>query len=137
MNHENNGSMPKHDNAQHGHHGSALLSATSIVGDDVCNLKHDELGKIENIMLDLQSGEIRYAVLSSGGFLGMGDRLFAIPWKALKQDRENKRFTLDIDTERLKKAPGFDKDNWPNMADSSWSSSVDSYYVDRAEPAGI
>jgi len=137
MNHENNGSMPMHGNAQHAHHGSALLSATSIVGDDVCNLKHDELGKIEDIMLDLQSGEIRYAVLSSGGFLGLGDRLFAIPWKALKQDGENKRFTLDIDTERLKKAPGFDKDNWPNMADSTWSSSVDSYYVDRAEPARI
>ncbi|MCC5866355.1 MAG: PRC-barrel domain-containing protein [Wenzhouxiangella sp.] len=113
--------------------GSSLLSATSVVGDDVFNLAEEKLGTIQDIMLDLQKGKIRYAVLSSGGFLGMGDRLFAIPWQALKQDSENKRFTLDIDVERLKKAPGFDKNQWPNMADATWNSSVESYYTNRAE----
>ena len=108
---------------------SALLSASSIIGDDVRNMKDEDLGKIEDIMLDTNQGKIRYAVLSSGGFLGMGDRLFAIPWSALRQDRENKRFMLDIDADRLKDAPGFDKDNWPNMADPTYSSSVDSYYI--------
>jgi hypothetical protein len=68
-------------------------------------------------------------VLASGGFLGMGDRLFAVPWKALKQDKENKRFMLDVDVERLKNAPGFDKDQWPNMADTTWNSTVESYYA--------
>lgn len=77
----------------------------------------------------VRSGTIRYAVLASGGFLGLGDRLFAVPWKALKQDRENDRFMLDVDLERLKNAPGFDKDNWPNMADPTWNSTVESYYA--------
>ena len=108
--------------------GSALLSASSVIGDDVRNMQDEDLGKVHDIMLDINDGEIRYAVLASGGFLGMGDRLFAIPWKALKQDKENKRFLLDIDSDRLKDAPGFDKDNWPNMADPAYSSSVDSYY---------
>lgn len=105
-----------------------LLSAGTIEGDDVYNLKDEKLGTIEDIMLDIHEGNIRYAVLSSGGFLGMGDRLFAIPWSAFKIDTEHKRFTLDVDMERLKDAPGFDKDNWPDWSDASWSASVDSYY---------
>lgn len=137
MNHANQGSVPVNESSNGVELGSSLMSATSIVGDEVCNLKHDKLGKIEDIMLDLQRGEIRYAVLSSGGFLGMGDRLFAVPWQALKQDREHKRFTLDIDTERLKNAPGFDKENWPNMADSSWNTSIKSYYSARSDSAVV
>jgi len=109
-----------------------MLSADTITGDDVCNLKGDKLGTIQDIMLDIPTGTIRYAVLSSGGFLGMGDRLFAVPWSALELDAEHKRFTLDVDVERLKAAPGFDKDAWPNMADSTWSSSIDSYYATRS-----
>jgi len=107
----------------------SLLSATTITGDEVRNLRDEKLGKIEDLMLDINEGKIRYAVLASGGFLGMGDRLFAVPWKSLKQDKENHRFTLDVDVERLKKAPGFDKDNWPNMADATWNSTVESYYA--------
>lgn len=137
MNHANQGSVPVNESSNGVELSSSLMSATSIVGDEVCNLKHDKLGKIEDIMLDLQRGEIRYAVLSSGGFLGMGDRLFAVPWQALKQDREHKRFTLDIDTERLKNAPGFDKENWPNMADSSWNTSIKSYYSARSDSAVV
>ncbi|WP_214000956.1 PRC-barrel domain-containing protein [Arsukibacterium sp.] len=106
-----------------------LLSADSITGDDVCNMQDEKLGKIQNIMLDTGEGKIRYAVLSAGGFLGMGDRLFAVPWKALKLDAKNKRFLLDADAERIKNAPGFDKDNWPDMADASWNSSVETYYA--------
>jgi sporulation protein YlmC with PRC-barrel domain len=109
--------------------GAALLSATTITGDEVCNLLDEELGTIQDLMLDVTEGKIRYAVLASGGFLGMGDRLFAVPWKALKQDKENHRFVLDVDAERLKNAPGFDKDHWPNMADATWNSSVESYYA--------
>lgn len=109
--------------------GAALLSAATITGDDVYNMQNENLGNIQDVMLDLTEGTIRYAVLSSGGFLGMGDRLFAVPWKALKLDTENHRFMLDVDTERLKNAPGFDKDEWPNMADPTWNSTVESYYI--------
>ena len=105
-----------------------LLSSSSITGDDVCNMQDEKLGHIEDIMLDTTDGKIRYVVLSAGGFLGLGEHLFAVPWRALTLDRENKRFMLDVDVERLKNAPGFDKDNWPDMADPSWNSSVESYY---------
>lgn len=107
----------------------ALLSAGSITGDEVCNMQDEKLGKIQDIMLDMAEGQIRYVVLSAGGFLGIGDRLFAVPWKALTLDRENQRFMLDVDVERLKSAPGFDKEQWPDMADASWNSSVESYYA--------
>ncbi len=122
-------SQTTHSAAKDKQAGTALLSAGTITGDDVCNLQNETLGKIQDVMLDVADGRIRYAVLASGGFLGMGDRLFAIPWKALKLDREHKRFTLDIAAERLKKAPGFDKNQWPDMADSSWNSAVESYYI--------
>jgi sporulation protein YlmC with PRC-barrel domain len=109
--------------------GATLLSATTITGDDIFNMKDENLGKIQDIMLDMEEGTIRYVVLSSGGFLGMGDHLFAVPWKALTHDAANKRFTLDVDVERLKNAPGFDKEHWPNMADPTWNSTVESYYT--------
>ena len=104
------------------------LSSSSITGDAVVNPQGEDLGKIEDIMLDVGAGRVSYAVLSFGGFLGMGDKLFALPWDALKLDTENHRFILDVPKERLENAPGFDKDNWPNMADRTWGSSVHDYY---------
>lgn len=129
MNHASTHSNNGHGAANDMHAAAGLLSAGTITGDDVCNMQDEKLGKIEDIMLDVAEGRIRYAVLSFGGFMGMGDRLFAVPWKSLKQDKENKRFMLDVDVERLKNAPGFDKDHWPNMADATWNSTVDSYYA--------
>ncbi|MFN3712756.1 MAG: PRC-barrel domain-containing protein [Alcanivoracaceae bacterium] len=117
--------------------GSVLLSAATITGDEVCNMQQEKLGKIQDIMLDIATGKIRYAVLATGGFLGMGDRLFAIPWKALKQDKENKRFLLDVGLEHLKDAPGFDKDRWPNMADATWNSTVESYFTRPPERSRV
>ena len=113
--------------------GPTLLSASTIAGDDVCNLQEETLGTIEDIMIDIQTGRIRYAVVASGGFLGMGQRLFAIPWNAFTQDTHNKRFILDVDARRLKSAPGFDKDDWPNMADPTWNSTIESYYATRSD----
>lgn len=128
MNHSTSQSNSKYNPADDMHVVTTLLSADTITGDEVCNMQDKKLGKIQEIMIDITEGRIRYAVLASGGFLGMGDRLFAVPWKALKLDRENKRFILDVDIERLKSAPGFDKDEWPNMADTTWNSTVESFY---------
>jgi sporulation protein YlmC with PRC-barrel domain len=129
MNHSTTESNGRSAAAGHIDSRSALLSAATVTGDEVRNLQDEKLGTIEDIMLDLGQGTIRYAVLASGGFLGMGDRFFAIPWKALKQDSENKRFVLDVDLERLRQAPGFDKADWPDMADASWNSTVEAYYA--------
>jgi sporulation protein YlmC with PRC-barrel domain len=111
-----------------GHLGSRVLSASTLNGDDVYNPNGDKLGSIKEIMLDIESGKVCYAVLSFGGFLSLGEKLFAVPWGALTVDTENKRFVMDTDEERLKNAPGFDTDNWPNMADPAWEKSVHAYY---------
>jgi hypothetical protein len=71
---------------------------------------------------------VTYAVLAFGGFLGMGKKLFAVPWNALTLDTKNKCFVLNVDKDSLKDAPGFDTDNWPNMIDESWAKSIHLYY---------
>lgn len=111
--------------------GPHLMSAATLTGDKVVNAANDDLGKIEEIMLDVPTGRIAYAVMSSGGFLGMGDRLFAIPWQALQIDTDKECFVLDIDKKRLENAPGFDKDHWPSMADTAWATNVHTYYGRR------
>lgn len=108
--------------------GPRIMGAGTLIGDDVYNQKGEDVGNIKEIMLDMSNGNVCYAVLSFGGILGVGEKLFAIPWKALKLDTENKRFVLNIDKDRLKNAPGFDKNHWPDMADKSWENEIHSYY---------
>jgi hypothetical protein len=83
-----------------------VLAADTLIGDKVVNHQKEDLGKLEHLMIDLANGRIAYAVLSFGGFLGMGDKLFAIPWSALKIDTVEKQFILNVDKEVLKSAPG-------------------------------
>ena len=105
-----------------------VLSATTLIGDPVVNAAGEDLGKIEDFMLDLPNGRIRYGVLSFGGFLGMGDKLFTVPAEALKIDTKNHRLILDIPKNRLESAPGFDKDHWPDTADVVWQNEVYEFY---------
>lgn len=108
--------------------GPELMGADTLIGNDVYNLKDEDLGDVKEIMLDMRTGRVSYAVLSFGGFLGMGEKLFAVPWNALTLDTENKRFTLNVEKDRLENAPGFDQDSWPNMADPSWAQGIHDYY---------
>lgn len=104
------------------------LSATTMIGDKVVNGYGEDLGKIEELMIDLENARVGYAVLSFGGLLGIGDKLFAIPLEALRLDAENHRFILDIDRERLEQAPGFDKDHWPEADDLGYRREVFAFY---------
>lgn len=106
----------------------AVLSANTLEGDAVVNAAGEDLGKIEEIMLDVSSGRIAYAVLSFGGFLGLGDKLFAIPWEALQLDQRNERFILNVDREALENAPGFDKAHWPEFTDRAWGVEIYEHY---------
>ncbi|NMG17109.1 PRC-barrel domain-containing protein [Aromatoleum bremense] len=108
--------------------GPQVMAASTLEGDDVVNRAGEDLGNIKEVMIDVQSGRVAYAVLSTGGFLGLGRKLFAIPWGALTLDTDRKCFILDVDAERLKSAPGFDKDHWPSMADITWASEIHAYY---------
>lgn len=108
--------------------GPEVMAADTLEGDKVVNTKGEDLGAIEDIMIDVQRGRVAYAVMSCGGFLGMGEKLFAIPWSALTLDANRHCFVLDADRERLEKAPGFDKQHWPSMADDSWATQVHEFY---------
>jgi hypothetical protein len=108
--------------------GPSIMAADTICGNRVRNRGDEYLGIVEHIMLDIPRGHIAYAVLSFGGFGGIGDKLFAIPWRALILDTKQKCFVLDTSKERLEKAPGFDKDHWPSMAEEVWARGIHSYY---------
>lgn len=105
-----------------------VLSASTLSGDKVKNVDGEDLGHIEDFMIDLDKGQIRYAVLSFGGFLGMGDKLFAVPWEALNVDTYDESFILNVPREKLEKAPGFDQNNWPDFADREWGRKIHKYY---------
>ncbi len=125
----NNSASPRQPGPDMSHGpGPELMGAGTLIGDDVYNTKGEALGDIKEIMLDTMSGTAVYAVVAVGGFLGMGNKLFAIPWKSLKLDETRKRFTLDISKERMQDAPGFDKDHWPDMADDNWNKEIRNFY---------
>jgi sporulation protein YlmC with PRC-barrel domain len=105
-----------------------VMSATTLIGDPVKNADGEQLGELKEIMLDTETGRIAYGVLSFGGFLGMGDKLFAIPWSALRVHDTDHALVLNVQKEQLEKAPGFDKDKWPDFADRTWGASIYEYY---------
>ena len=107
---------------------SMLMSASSLNGDDVKNAQGENLGHVKDIMLDTENNRVAYYVLSFGGLLGMGNKLFAIPPEAMKLNTDEKCFVLNIDKDRLENADGFDKDQWPNMADSTFRSNLYQHY---------
>lgn len=111
--------------------GPALMGADTLLGNDVYNRDGEDLGDIKEFMIDMASGKVAYAVLSFGGLMGMGDKLFAVPWDALTLDTTNKRFTLNVQKDALADAPGFDKDRWPTMSDRTWASGVHKFYGTR------
>lgn len=107
---------------------SSPVKASSIIGTNVVNPKGDSLGDIKEIVIDPNTGRVAYAVVSFGGFLGMGEKLFAIPFSTFKYSVTKNEYVLDVSKERLKAAPGFDPDHWPSMADEQWNRDVYKYY---------
>ena len=99
-----------------------------ILGSKVINLKGETLGKIENLVIDIDTGRIVYAVLESGGFLGIGDKLFPVPWKSLAALPSEGIFFLNQSKEQMEKAPAFDRKDLPNMGDMRWGANVFKYY---------
>lgn len=90
-----------------------FLTATSIIGDEVLNMVGDKLGEINDLMIDLSNGKTEYVAIELGGFLGIGEKYFAVPFSLLKVDSKQEVFILDQTKETLRGAPGFDKDHWP------------------------
>lgn len=107
-----------------------VLSATNIIGSKVVNSEGEQVGNIKDLVLDLDDAQVAYAVLSFGGFLGLGDKLFAIPLEALTFRTNDHTVILDVDQEVLKNAPGFDKNHWPNdgQYEAGWLLDLYEYY---------
>ncbi|HEY8935630.1 MAG TPA: PRC-barrel domain-containing protein [Cyclobacteriaceae bacterium] len=110
-----------------------FLTASSIIGDKVFNTYKERLGTIEDIMIDITQGRIEYVVIELGGFLGIGEKYFAVPFSLLQVDPEKEAFILDQDKETLKNAPGFDKDHWPETNSHYYDSST-TYWGDFMGP---
>jgi sporulation protein YlmC with PRC-barrel domain len=105
-----------------------FFKGSDAVGMDIHNRQGDDLGELEDVMIDVNSGRVAYAVLGFGGVLGMGEKLFAVPWQSLSFNSQEKMFVLNVDKDKLKTAPGFDKNQWPDMTDVRWSKDVHTFY---------
>ncbi len=108
------------------------VRASKLIGMEVENPSGKELGSVNDLVIDINTGNVRYAALSYGGFMGLGDKLFAVPWDAFdyqyNRNDESHNLVLAINTTTLKQAPGFEEDNWPNLADPTFQRRVDKYY---------
>ena len=106
-----------------------VVKASEVTGVDVQNLTGESLGKINEIVIDKAHGKVSYLVLNFGGILGFGNKFFAIPWNMFTYNEQDDCFILNLDKERLKDAPGFDKDNWPNFTSPNIATSIDQFYT--------
>jgi sporulation protein YlmC with PRC-barrel domain len=99
-----------------------------IIDSGVINLEGKPIGTIDDLVIDIDTGRIAYAVLEFGGFMGFGDKLFAVPWQSLTVVPAEGIFIIDQSKAKLEKAPGFDKDNWPDVGDKSWGAGIYEFY---------
>jgi len=106
-----------------------VVSASKIIGEAVVNHQDQSLGKIHELVIDAKEGRLAYAVLSFGGFIGLGNKLFAVPWTAFEFSNTENKLILNVDKKKLEAAPGFDKDaKWPDFADRTWGGDIYRYY---------
>lgn len=110
-----------------------LRRVSKILGSDVRNPRGDKMGEVKDLILD-RNGNVSHAVVATGGFLGIGNRLHAVPWGLLQAPPGRGFRVLDIDKSRLKNAPNFDPENWPNVLDERWGEENNRHY--QPSPAG-
>ena len=106
-----------------------VVPASKIIGETVVNRQDEKVGKIDELVIDAAKNRVAYVVLSYGGFMGGGDKLFAMPWEAFEFSTTENKLILNVDKEKLKAAPGFEKgDKWPDFSDKIWGESIYNYY---------
>jgi sporulation protein YlmC with PRC-barrel domain len=106
---------------------NGVLKASDVIGKKVQDPEGKTLGDIKDLVLNSE-GDIEYAVLDFGGFLGVGDKYFAVPWEALQMTADQKKIVLDVHKKDLKNAPGFDKNHWPTTSDEKWQVTIYEFY---------
>jgi len=111
-----------------------VFRSGEIIGMPVRNRAGENLGKIDDLVIDMKNGEVRYAALSFGGVAGIGSKLFAVPFHSMtfvfgEPNKANSRhFMFEVSKDQLDRAPGFDSSHWPNVGDSQWGASIDKHY---------
>lgn len=115
---------------------TGLARASTVIGMNVQDSAGKKAGDIEELMIDSR-GHVAYAVVSFGGLLGIGDRLYAVPWDVLRIDRDQKTVFLDIRKETVERAPYFAKDKWPDPNDREWGPEVRKAWADAAITAAV
>jgi sporulation protein YlmC with PRC-barrel domain len=107
------------------------FQASKLIGLNVRNKEGEKLGTVHDLVLNIETGKIAYVALSVGGVLGVGEKLFAVPYNQLAFDhgKNEQFFVLDMAKEKLEAAPGFNKSDWPNFADPNWTNKIDNYYT--------
>ncbi len=104
------------------------VKASSMIGTNLFSHVGESLGDIKEVVIDPNSGRVVYVVVSFGGFLSMGEKLFAIPFSAIEYNVDRGEYVLDVAKDRLKEAPGFDPEHWPSMADEKWNRNIYKFY---------
>lgn len=107
---------------------SSPVKASSIIGTKVVNPKDENLGDIKEIVIDPHTGKVAYAVVSFGGFLSLGEKLFAVPFGAFNYNSDENEYVLNVSKDKLESAPGFDSSHWPAMTDEKWNRDIYKYY---------
>ena len=105
-----------------------LIASNKVEGTAVYNRQGERLGSVYNFMVDKRSGQVEYAVMSFGGFLGIGDSYHPLPWKSLTYDTSQGGYVVDLDKNRLQGAPRYSSREAPNWSDPSYSRRIDDYY---------
>jgi hypothetical protein len=105
-----------------------LISSDKAVGTAVYNRQGEHLGSVYNLMIDKYSGQVAYAVMSFGGFLGMGESYHPLPWRKLTYDTRLGGYVVDLDRTHLEKAPSYTSSTTPNWSDRTYGHRVDEFY---------
>jgi hypothetical protein len=105
-----------------------LISSSKVTGTNVYNRQEEKLGSVYDVMLNKMNGQVAYAIMSFGGFLGMGESYHPLPWRALTYDTRLGGYLVDIDRNRLENAPYYTTRNEPDWSDRSYGQSIDRYY---------
>jgi sporulation protein YlmC with PRC-barrel domain len=109
------------------HTSGNIISSDKVEGTNVYNTAGDKLGSVDDLMIDKHSGQVRYAVLEFGGFLGMGADRYPMPWSILKYDTVKEGYVVPLDKAKLEKAPRYQMADVPAYTDD-YSKSVNTYY---------
>ena len=110
-----------------------LIASNKVEGTAVYNRQGERLGTVSSFMVDKRSGQVAYAVMSFGGFLGLGRRCHPLPWHVLSYDSDKGGYVVDLDRDRLTNAPSYSEDQGPDWDDRAWGARVDAYYADRPD----